>query len=190
MSQLSTHCLALTLILTLHGPTVGPILAETRSFNPATPDLKVHVLLYNYASVTPEQLQKAQERGQHHFPEGRGGSRVDREHGATERIWRSHPGGDGSDPPDPAAAPSHPGQPKRLGRGSALPVEEGRVHRECVFQPCEGAHGSNWNLSAPGPRSCDGTRAGTPAAGFKLSFQLGTYAGGVEHPGHATCCQG
>jgi hypothetical protein len=36
-------------------------LAETRSFNPATADLKVHVLIYNYASVTPEKLQKAQE---------------------------------------------------------------------------------------------------------------------------------
>ena len=61
MSQLSTHSLALTLILTLHGPSVGPILAETRLFNPATADLKVHVLIYNYASVTPEKLQKAQE---------------------------------------------------------------------------------------------------------------------------------
>jgi hypothetical protein len=61
MSQLSTHSLVLTLILTLHGPSVGPILAETRSFNPATADLKVHVLIYNYASVTPEKLQKAQE---------------------------------------------------------------------------------------------------------------------------------
>ena len=61
MSRSSAHSLALTLILTLHGPSVGPILAKTRSFNPATADLKVHVLIYNYASVTPEKLQKAQE---------------------------------------------------------------------------------------------------------------------------------
>jgi hypothetical protein len=61
MSRSSAHSLVLTLILTLHGPSVGPILAETRSFNPATADLKVHVLIYNYASVTPEKLQKAQE---------------------------------------------------------------------------------------------------------------------------------
>jgi hypothetical protein len=61
MSRSSAHSLALTLILTLHGPSVGPILAETRSFKPATPDLKVHVLIYNYASVTSEKLQKAQE---------------------------------------------------------------------------------------------------------------------------------
>ena len=62
MSQLSTHCLALTLILTLHGPALGQRLAETTSFNPPKPNFKVHVLIYNYASVTPKALAEAEER--------------------------------------------------------------------------------------------------------------------------------
>jgi hypothetical protein len=62
MRQSAVYCLALTMILTLHGPTGRPILAETRSFNPEKPDLKVHVRLYNYASVTPEGLAKMKEQ--------------------------------------------------------------------------------------------------------------------------------
>ena len=62
MSLSSAYCLALTLMLTLQGPMGRPILAETRSFNPAAPDLKVHVRLYNYTSVTPEGLAKAEEQ--------------------------------------------------------------------------------------------------------------------------------